>query len=51
MENVEQQSFQVNNNPTLGLQGITVSLRRKGGSHNHNHYHSNISILCDHNFR
>ncbi|HBN37351.1 hypothetical protein [Lactobacillus intestinalis] len=51
----ETQSFQPeSSNPALGLQGVTTSLyakgrRKKGGKKHYGSYHSNISVLCDHN--
>lgn len=47
----EKQSFQPeSSNPALGLQGITTSLYAKPSKRNpHGSYHSNISVLCDHN--
>lgn len=49
--NTDTQSFQPeNSNSALGLQGITTSLYAKPKHHGRGgSYHSNISVLCDHN--
>lgn len=48
--NTDSQSFQPkNNNPALGLQSIATSLYAKPRHHGGSSYHSNISVLCDHN--